>query len=133
MITMKNWTITARFTQDNISWSVSYFDIPEVRTVLSQKDYEEILHYGFLYEEHLQNNLENKSIFDVLKELLLDGLHSLIDQVHSSSLGNILKQSRLYSHTTESVLAFDKFSRGFFPAMFCLINCVYWAVYYFIL
>ena len=101
----------------------------ELRRVLFQTDYEEILHYGFLYEEHMQNNLENQSLFEVF----VDALHSLIDKIHSSSFGNILKQSRLYSHTTESVLAFDKFSRAFFPAMFFLINCVYWAVYYFIL
>ena len=102
-------------------------------TIVFQKDYEEILQYGFLYEENYPDNLEDKSLFEVLRELLVDALHSLIDKIHASSFGNILKRSRLYSHTTESVLAFDKFSRAFFPATFFLINCVYWAVYSFIL
>ena len=125
MIATKNWTIIAQFIQDDIR--LVGFIFTYIRTIVFQKDYEEILH-GFLYEE----DWPSKSLFEVLQELLVDALHSLIDKIHSSSFGNILKQSRLYSHTTESVLAFDKFSRAFFPATFCLMNCVYWAVYYFI-
>ena len=131
MITTKTWTIIAQFTQDDIR--LISFIFAYIRSILFQKDYEEIPHYGLLYEEDWPNNLENQSLFEVLQELLVDALHSLIDKIHSSSFGNILKKSRLYSHTTESVLAFDKFSRAFFPATFCLMNFVYWAVYSFIL
>ena len=74
-------------------------------------------------------NHQNQSLFDVLRELLLDIINLFIDKINASSFGNVLKRSRLYSHTSESVLAFDKFSRTLFPATFLLTNGLYWFIY----
>ena len=56
-------------------------------------------------------------------------LHNLIDRIQQSSLGDILLESRLYTDTSEAVIAFDTFCRCFFPATFTIINIVYWLLY----
>ena len=82
--------------------------------------------YELVYEVEEYNN---KQLCEVLCELCCDILHAIIDKIHQTRLGGILQRSRLYTHTSEAVIAFDTFCRYFFPATFSFINIVYWVLY----
>ena len=71
----------------------------------------------------------NKPLFTVLQEIIVILLEAIIDRIHETRFGSLLQKSRLYTHTTESVLAFDTFCRYFFPGMFFTANFVYWLFY----
>ena len=72
---------------------------------------------------------ENRQLPQVLQDLIIDLVNFSIDKIHGTCFGEVLQKSRLYTHTTESVLAFDTFCRYFFPFMFFLMNILYWLIY----
>ena len=75
----------------------------------------------------------NQQLHECLGELVMTFLHFFIDTIHQSRFGEFLQKTRLYTHTTESVTAFDANCRVVFPATFLMINVVYWSLYTIIL
>ena len=77
----------------------------------------------------LENENNNQQLHECLQELCLEFLNFIIDRVHSTSFGEMLQKSRLYTHTTEAVNTFDAYCRIVFPSSFILSNLIYWLLY----
>ena len=80
-------------------------------------------------DEFQADEKENRQLLEILQGMVISMLNALTDKIHQTSLGRILIESRLYTHTSEAVIAFDTFCRYFFPATFSIINIVYWLLY----